>query len=404
MASEPISIDEARARVLAEARALPPEAVPLEAALGRVLAEDVASGGDLPPFDSSAMDGYAVVAVSEASELEVVAESRAGAPAGHSVVPGEAVRISTGAQLPPGADAVVPVERVTATDGRVSVPEVAAGANVRRAGEDVRAGELVLSAGAELGPAEVAMLASLGRAEVTCGRAPRVAIVVTGDELAEPGAELGPGQIFNSNGPALAALAIRAGALVTGSARAADEPGPTREALARALDGADVVCVSGGVSVGPHDHVKAVLAELRVEERFWGVALKPGKPTWFGVCPTGALVFGLPGNPVSAMVTFHLFVRPALRVLAGADPSDSRVRARLDAPVKRHPRRDQAVRCLLRAEDDGWHVEPTGPQGSHQLSSMLGAGALALVPAGSGEVAAGEHVHIELLPRGTVSA
>jgi molybdopterin molybdotransferase len=159
------------------------------------------------------------------------------------------------------------------------------------------------------------------------------------------------------------------------------------------------------VSVGPHDHVKPALAELGVEERFWGVALKPGKPTWFGAGPGGApLVFGLPGNPVSAMVTFHLFARPALRVLAGGDPSDTRVRARLDAPVERSPRREQAVRCRLHVRDDGWHVDPTGPQGSHRLSSMLGTGALALIERGEGELAAGELVHAELLPRGTVSA
>jgi molybdopterin molybdotransferase len=402
--SEPISIDEARARVLAEIHPLPAERVPVAGALGRVLAEEVRSGGDLPPFDSSAMDGYAVVAVAEPAELEVVAEARAGAPASHGVEPGEAVRISTGARMPPGADAVVPSERVTISDGRVAVPPVAAGANVRRAGEDVKAGAAVLEPGTELGPAELAMLASLGHADVLCSRAPRVAIVVTGDELVEPGGELASGRIFNSNGPALAALAARAGALVASNARAPDEREATRAALRHALEDTDVVCVSGGVSVGPHDHVKPALADLFVEERFWGVALKPGKPTWFGVCPTGPIVFGLPGNPVSAMVTFQLFARPALRALAGADPSASRVRARLDAPVARNPRREQAVRCRLRAADDGWHVEPTGPQGSHQLSSMLGAGALALIGRGEGEVAAGELVDIELLPGGTVGA
>jgi molybdopterin molybdotransferase len=160
-----------------------------------------------------------------------------------------------------------------------------------------------------------------------------------------------------------------------------------------------VVCVSGGVSVGPHDHAKGALAQLGVEERFWGVALKPGKPTWFGVQEgeRRALVFGLPGNPVSAVVTFLLFAAPALRALQGADPSATRASAVLDTPVARNPRREQAVRCRLRAGDDGWHAEPTGPQGSHVLTSMLGAGALALIPRGEGEVAAGERVEIELL-------
>jgi molybdopterin molybdotransferase len=168
------------------------------------------------------------------------------------------------------------------------------------------------------------------------------------------------------------------------------------EALGAAFEAADVVCVSGGVSVGTHDHVKASLDELGVEESFWGVRLKPGKPTWFGTAGR-RLVFGLPGNPVSAMVTFHLFVRPALRALAGAAPADTRATAVLDSPVPLNPAREEVVRCRLAARDDGWHVEPTKEQGSHVLTSMLGADALALVPAGDGELAAGERVEIELI-------
>ena len=398
---EPITVHEARSRVLAAARPLPPQDVALERALGRVLAEEVASAEDLPPFDSSAMDGFAVAAGGPA-ELSVVGESRAGAPAGRELRPGEAIRISTGALVPAGADAVVPVERATEADGRVSVPAVEPGANVRRAGEDVPAGRVVLGGGTELGPAEVAMLASLGRERVRCGARPRVSVVVTGDELVLPGEPLGPGQIRNSNEPALVALAQSAGAEVVGDAWVGDDRPLTVEALGTALAEADVVCVSGGVSVGPHDHVRPALRELGVEERFWGVALKPGKPTWFGTAGD-RLLFGLPGNPVSAMVTFHLLARPALLALAGADPTVSRVRARLDAPIRRNPRREQAVRCRLRSADDGFHVEPTGPQGSHQLSSMLGAGALAMIAPGGGTVEAGELVHVELLPRGTAS-
>jgi molybdopterin molybdotransferase len=176
-----------------------------------------------------------------------------------------------------------------------------------------------------------------------------------------------------------------------------DDLGATAAALGRALDAADVVCVSGGVSVGPHDHVKPALAELGVVERFWGVRLKPGKPTWFGT-RDGTLVFGLPGNPVSAMVTFHLFARPALRALAGADPAETRARGRLDVPVERHSGRDQAIRCRLRTDDHGWRAEPTKEQGSHVLSSMVGAAALALVPAGEGVAEAGDLVDLELLP------
>ena len=398
----PIALAEARARVLAATRPLGAEEVALGDALGRVLGEDVASPHDLPPFDASAMDGYAVVAGPPA-ELAVVGESRAGRPAERRLLPGQAIAISTGAVVPDGADAVVPVERVEARDGRVEVPATEPGANVRRAGEDVRRGEPVLAGGTDLGPAELAVLASFGRERVACGVRPRVAVVVTGDELVAPGAALGPGQIRDSNATALAAQAARAGALVALAEHAADERAATTAALDRGLRAADVLCVSGGVSVGEHDHVKAALADLGVEERFWGIALKPGKPTWFGTAGE-RLVFGLPGNPVSAMVTFHLLARPALRALAGADPSDARASAIADAPIARSRGREQAVRCRLEARDDGWHVAPTKAQGSHVLTSMLGAGALALVPPGDGELRPGERVDVELLAPGTVSA
>jgi molybdopterin molybdotransferase len=404
---ELIAVAAARELVLGAARPLAAQDVALGEALGRVLAEAVASPHDIPPFDASAMDGYAVIA-GPAAELTVVGESRAGRPAERALAAGEAIAISTGAVVPAGADAVVPVERVTASDGRVRVPDTAAGANVRRAGEDVRGGEPVLSAGSELGPAELAVLASLGRERVRCGGRPRVAVLVTGDELVPPGRPLGPGQIRDSNATALAAQAARAGARVELAEHVPDEREATIEALRRALEAADVVCVSGGVSVGEHDHVKAALAALGAEQLFWGIALKPGKPTWFGTASgdggRATLVFGLPGNPVSAMVTFHLLARPALRALAGADPDDTRVEATLDGAVRLSPRREQAIRCRLAARDDGWHVEPTKAQGSHVLTSMLGAGALALLPAGDGELGAGARVHAELLPRGTLSA
>jgi molybdopterin molybdotransferase len=402
MAPDLISVADARAAVLAAAGMLPAEEVPLAAALGHVLAEDVASPHDLPPFDASAMDGYAVIA-GPAAELAIVGESRAGRPAERRLAPGEAIAISTGAVVPDGADAVVPVERVAARDGSVEVPETEPGANVRRAGEDVRGGEPVLAAGADLGPAEVAVLASLGRERVSCGARPRLAVLVTGDELIPPGRPLGPGQIRDSNATALAAQGTRAGARVELVEHVPDERAATVAALERAVEAADVVCVSGGVSVGEHDHVKAALAAVGAEERFWGIALKPGKPTWFGTAGA-TLVFGLPGNPVSAMVTFHLLARPALRALAGGDPADTRARAVLDAPVRLNPAREQALRCRLEARDDGWHVAPTKAQGSHVLTSMLGAGALALVPSGEGTLEPGERVDAELLPRGTLSA
>jgi molybdopterin molybdotransferase len=277
----------------------------------------------------------------------------------------------------------------------VRVPDTDAGANVRYAGEDVRAGEVVIPAGTRLEPAETGVAAALGRAVLRCAIRPRVALVVTGDELARPGEPLGPGRIYSSNGYALAAQVERAGAELTGVTGARDTAAETRAAIEQALGGADVVCVSGGVSVGPHDHVRTAMAALEIEQSFWGVRLRPGKPTWFGT-RGGTLAFGLPGNPVSAMVTFHLFVRPALAALQGADPAARRLTAAMGAEVRRNPEREQAVRVRLSSED-GLSATPTGPQGSHQLSSMLGADGLALIPAGEGVLAAGEEVQVELL-------
>jgi molybdopterin molybdotransferase len=397
-----ISIADARRRVLEAVTPLGTEEVALDAALGRVLAEDVTSAIPVPPFDSSAMDGYAVVA-GPAAEVEIVGESRAGHPAAVVVQGGTAVRISTGAAVPEGADAVVPMERTEPArpgdafaNGRVRVPEITAGENVRYAGEDVRPGEVVLRGGTVLGPAELGVAASIGRPALRCSVRPRVALLVTGDELTEPGTGLRPGSIYSSNRFALAAQIDRAGARLVLSESVPDDAAGTRAALSRALDGADVVIVSGGVSVGPHDHVKGALGELGIEQRFWGVRLRPGKPVWFGVGER-ALVYGLPGNPVSAMVTFQLFVRSALAALQGADPSAARGEAMLDEPVPRNPRREEAVRVRLRPDRDGWHATTTGEQGSHMLTSMLHADALAFVAAGSGEVAAGERVEIELL-------
>jgi molybdopterin molybdotransferase len=409
-----ISIDEARRRVLDAVTRLGDEDVPLDLALGRVLAEDVTSGIDVPPFDSSGMDGYAVIAGPE-TELDVIGEARAGHPAAEVVRPGAAIRISTGAVIPEGADAVVPVERTTAVKGaelhsiqvehdmsakpgssRVRVAEIEAGANIRRAGEDIAVDAVVLHAGAILGPAELGVAASVGRASLRCARQPRVFVLITGDELTPPGEPLAPGAIYGSNGFALAAQVERAGGALAGRATVPDTPEGTRAALGEALDAADVVVVSGGVSVGPHDHVKDALRDLGVEERFWGVRLRPGKPTWFGTSGD-TLAFGLPGNPVSAMVTFQLFARPALAALQGAPPDAARATAVLARSIARNPRRDETVRVRLTHGDDGLVAEPTGAQGSHMLTSMLGADGLALIHHGDGELAAGERVEVELL-------
>jgi molybdopterin molybdotransferase len=383
--------------------------VELVDALERVLAQDVTSADDVPAFDNSAMDGFAIRSgdTAGASEgrpvaLEVADESRAGRPSRVTLRTGQAIRISTGAMLPAGADAVALSEDCREQDGSVEVlVPVAPGKEVRRAGEDMRAGEVVLERGTLLGPAELGVLASAGAARVRCARRPRVAVLITGDELVEPGRPLAPGQVRNSNAYSVAALVRRAGAELASLRHVGDDREATVEAVRAALD-SDLLIACGGVSVGPHDHVKAAFAALAVEEVFWGVALRPGHPTWFGVKnksgPEGTtLVFGLPGNPVSAMVTFHLFVRPAIAALSGATLPRRRASAVIDERYGKRPGRAHVVRCRLEARDDGWHVRPTKAQGSHVLTSMLGAEALAYVEVERGDVEAGERVEIEIL-------
>jgi molybdopterin molybdotransferase len=397
---ELIEIEEARRLVLERASPLAAEPVPLRDALGRVLAVEVGAADPVPGFDNSAMDGFAVRAADTASApvtLQVVDESRAGRPAERAVRAGEAILISTGAMVPEGADSVVRVEDTSSRDGSVEVGvTVEPGGNVRRAGEDVRRGQSVIPPGTVLGAAELGVIASVGLGAAECTRRPRVYVLTTGDELHEPGEPLRPGGIRNSNAHSVPALVDASGAEVAGVETVADDPSATRSAIERALD-ADVVVICGGVSVGEHDHVRAALAELGVHEAFWGVALRPGKPTSFGVHDSGALVFGLPGNPVSAMVTFLLLARPAIDALLGAGTERRRATAMLDEEYAKKPGRAHAVRCRLELRDDGWHARTTGEQGSHVLTSMLGADALALIPTDSGTVPAGQRVEIELL-------
>jgi molybdopterin molybdotransferase len=400
-----IELEEARREAISRAAPLPAEELPLRAALGRHLAEDVVAGAPVQAFDNSAMDGYAVRAADTAAVaggapvgLAVTAESRAGHPAAATLAAGEAIAISTGAVLPAGADAVVRVEDTRREGDRVLVEAAAApGLNVRRAGEDVAAGETVLSRSTRLGPAELGVLAALGRDRVRCHRRPRVSVLTSGDELVSPGEALGPGQVHDSNSLSIPALAAAAGAELVSVAWTPDDREATEQALAGALD-ADVAIVCGGVSVGEHDHVKAALERLGAEQVFWRVALKPGAPTWFG-SRGETLVFGLPGNPVSAMVTFLLLTRPALTILAGGRPETTRVSATLAAAYEKPPGRAHAVRCRLELTENGRLAHAAPHQGSHVLTSMLGADGLALIPAASGGLPAGAAVEVELLDR-----
>ena len=379
--------------------------MPLRDALGRILAVDVESADPVPGFDNSSMDGFAVRAADTRGAasgvpvtLTVADESRAGRPARSALHGGEAIGISTGAVIPDGADSVVRIEDTSVRDGRVEIEaEVKPGTNVRHAGDDIEPGATVLRHGVRIGAAELGVLASVGVTPVSCVRRPRLAVLTTGDELLEPGDPVKPGGVRNSNAYTIPALAQSAGAELVATATVGDDPDQTRAAIARSLD-SELAVICGGVSVGGHDHVKGALASLGVEQVFWRVALKPGKPTWFGVAPQGALVFGLPGNPVSAMVTFLLFVRPAIMGMSDAASREERVHATLDQDLPRAPGRAHAVRCRVEARDDGWHARPTGDQDSHVLTSMLGAEALAIVPADADPPAAGDTVELMLLP------
>jgi molybdopterin molybdotransferase len=389
---ELLALEAAQALVLERARPLGAERVALSEAIGRVLAEPAAAVVDLPPFPSSAMDGYAVRSADTPGRLPVVQRVAAGAPATRPLTQGEAMGIATGGMVPEGADAVVQHERVVANDNEIEIPEgVANGANVRPVGRDVAAGHAVVPAGARLGPAQIGALAAAGVAEVVCGRRPRVAVLTTGTELREPGSPLGPGEVYEANGVMLAAQLAAEGALVTRLAAVADDDEEHRQALAEGLEH-DVLVTSGGVSVGPHDLVRRVEAELGVKEVFWRVAVRPGKPVSFGV--RGAtLVFGLPGNPVSSLVGCELFVRPALRALQGTtDPGPWFAAGRLTVTVERNPARDDLLRARATVTDDGVALEPVSGQESHMIVRAAEANALALVPRGDGELRAGSVV------------
>ena len=391
--AELLSIAEAQRSILERVRPLSAETVALEEAAGRVLAEPAPAIVDLPPFPSSAMDGYAVRSADTPGRLPVVARIAAGRPAPRALAPGEAMGIATGGVVPDGADAVIPVEYVVANDNEVEISgAVEAGANVRPRGGDVQAGSPVVELGSVLTPARVGALAAAGVAAVRCPRRPRAAVLSTGTELRKPGEPLAPGQVYEANGLILSAQLGVAGADVELLPAVGDDEVAHRTALERALR-ADIVVTSGGVSVGPHDLVRRVEADLGVEEVFWRVAVKPGKPIAFGVRGE-TLVFGLPGNPVSALVGFELFVRPAIRALQGVpEPLPQFEPGRLAGGARRrNPERDELVRARIRFGEDGVLLEPLSGQESHMIARAAAADALILVPRGEGEVATGTRV------------
>lgn len=411
-----LSVEEAQGRILATVRVLEPERVPILEALGRVLAEEVTADRDIPPLANSAMDGYAVRAADVAqvpARLQVIAEAPAGRLCPVEVGPGTAVRIMTGAPLPAGADAVVPFEHtrpVRSLDWQPAAPdkstvgewvevlrETHPRANVREAGEDVSAGQVVLSPGHVLRPQEIGMLAALGRMEVAVIRRPRVAILATGDEVVPPWETPGPGQIRDANSYTVAAQVRQYGGipLILGVAR--DEEALIREGVRRALaERADLIITSGGVSIGDFDLVKQVLA-AEGEMHFWSLNMKPGRPMAFGVVG-GVPLVGLPGNPVAAMIATELFVRPALLKMQGITEWPwPEVRARLADPITRKDGRRHYLRVRLRQTPDGWEATLTGDQGSGILYSLVQADGLAIIPEDVDHLPAGAEVPVLLL-------
>jgi molybdopterin molybdotransferase len=383
-----LTVEEAQAAILERCAPLDVERVSIESAAGRVTAEPVSAAVDLPPFPSSAMDGFAVRAADLPGTLAVVASIAAGSPATRPLGSSEAMAISTGGVVPEGADAVVPIEVVVDGGGTVEVPDaIAVGAHVRPRGGDVGRGDVVVPAGTRLGATQLGALAAAGVAHVPCVRRPRVAVLATGSELVAPGVELAPGQVYEANALMLASALAAAGADVERMPAVADDEHAHRAAIERGLE-LDVLVTSGGVSVGPHDLVRRVEADLGVEEVFWQVAVKPGKPVAFGV-RRKTLVFGLPGNPVSSLVGCELFVKPALRALQGiADPLPRYEKARLASPLQRNASRDE----LVRARVTGDAVEPLSGQESHMIARAAAADALVFVARGEGTVDAGSTI------------
>ncbi len=394
-----ISVADAQARILAEVgRVAPPEVVPVGDCLGRVLAEDVRAAVDVPPTDNSAVDGYAVrsadIPVTGLRQLRVVGDLPAGAVFDATLGPGEALRIMTGAPVPAGADTVYPQEVVERNGPVVRIPSSPVGVNVRHRGEDVRAGTAVLPAGSVLRPQELGVAASLGLPQLLVRQRPRVAILSTGDEVVEPGDARKPGQIFDSNRFSLHGLVEAAGGEPTDHGIVPDLYDVLHARLRAAAATADIVLTSGGVSVGDYDLVKAVLQDAGGID-FWQVAMQPGRPLAVGRIGA-AHFFGLPGNPVASMLTFHLFVRPALWKLAGRrDLFPPRFHAVAMEPMSKKTGRREFKRGILSYTGQRWEVRITGPQGSGILTSMTLANCFVVIEEERGDVAAGDTVSVE---------
>jgi molybdopterin molybdotransferase len=395
-----LTVEDARERILSRIAPLGIERVEIMGALGRVLAEPIVARATIPPWPNSSMDGYALRAQDtngEPVELAVVGRIIAGAMPSRALGAGESMRIFTGAPLPEGADAVVPQEDVAASGDRVTVRgRIAPGAYVRPAGEDVRAGDVVVKPGGVIGAAEVGLLATLGYAQVRVYRRPRVAILSTGNELADLGSQPGPAQIPNTNTYSLMAQVIEAGGEPVNVGVAPDQLEAITERVRWGLAASDVLVTSAGVSVGELDLVREALERGGVELHLWQVSMRPGKPITFGTRGDRP-VFGLPGNPVSAMVTFELFVRPALRRMAGAEMIDRpRLRARALERIANPGSRRGYLRVTLTAGADGYGARLTGEQGSAILRSMVLADGLAIVGPDT-TIAAGEPVDVIVL-------
>lgn len=392
-----LTYEDAIRRILSLAEPTGAEVVPLSGAGGRVLADPkVVAGVDVPAFANSAMDGFAVRSEDLPGTLPVLGEVTAGSVRSAALEPGTAVRIMTGAPLPDGADAIVPIEDATEDGERVTIPEaVPAGQHVRGAGHDTHAGDEICIRG-ELTPARIAVLASLGLGAVEVRRRPRVAILSTGDELVEPGEPLGPGQIHDANGLALAAAVSDAGGDPLLLPRQPDDRDAIDAQLREASSHADLIVTSGGVSVGTEDHVRALLDE-RGELDFWRIAVQPGKPLAMGSIH-GTRLIGLPGNPVSALVTFELFVRPYLRAMLGlTGDGRMRVHATPDTRMPKDPSRRAYLRVTLHDGAGELHARSAGGQLSSQLRPLADANGLLVVPEGQDAAEPGRRYEAILL-------